>query len=399
MFGDKVFIFNNEIDIKPISNNEDLPVLKFGWKYLLDIKNTITVHEIDGIRDNYAYLINGYIYHQYPTLSHVECIKKFIPDQVITLLRENRCVLILNDTFEGFCDEAYFKKTYDVIDYFSLLPGQFIYATASAGAPEINNLYCKIFNKQAPMEVKSVPAFYYGMKYYGYESSPTKTKIIKKFICLNNRLRLHRIVFGTRLYFRKHLLNETFFSLPDIDIEQSGSRFETIFGGCKDLITKTDPGLFSSDNSENIYSMINALPLKLDSEHEPTIDPINAPINEFYDQSLFNIITETAYYDSVVWGHPTLFLTEKIFKPMMYLQIPIVLGGPGLVQEMRNLGFDMFDDIVDHSYDSIYDHDDRMDAVLEQVEKINAKYTIEEVNELASRMQDRLNSNRNKLLS
>ena len=34
-------------------------------------------------------------------------------------------------------------------------------------------------------------------------------------------------------------------------------------------------------------------------------------------------------------------------------QIPIVIGHPGIVEHCRRMGFDMFDDIVNTSYDSI----------------------------------------------
>jgi hypothetical protein len=47
------------------------------------------------------------------------------------------------------------------------------------------------------------------------------------------------------------------------------------------------------------------------------------------------------------------FKTEKCVKPFYNLQFPIILGHQGIVQDLRDAGFDMFDDIIDHSYDSI----------------------------------------------
>ena len=49
------------------------------------------------------------------------------------------------------------------------------------------------------------------------------------------------------------------------------------------------------------------------------------------------------------------FDTEKCMKPFYNLQFPIILGYDGIVDKLRKLGFDMFDDIIDHSYDNSHD--------------------------------------------
>jgi len=40
--------------------------------------------------------------------------------------------------------------------------------------------------------------------------------------------------------------------------------------------------------------------------------------------------------------------------------LPIILSGTGAVAHLRELGFDMFDDIIDHSYDYIPNPFDRI---------------------------------------
>jgi len=92
----------------------------------------------------------------------------------------------------------------------------------------------------------------------------------------------------------------------------------------------------------------------------------NKPIAEFtYDQHLsvtneenflrlqhiyancdVNVVTESIY-DS-----PLGIITEKSIFAWLSLQVPILIGYKGIVAHARSLGFDMFDDIVDHSYDS-----------------------------------------------
>lgn len=66
-----------------------------------------------------------------------------------------------------------------------------------------------------------------------------------------------------------------------------------------------------------------------------------------YSRCAVNIVTETLY-DPV----PGLF-SEKTLHALFAQQIPIVIGSQGLVSSIRAHGFDVFDDVVDTSYDSL----------------------------------------------
>lgn len=58
-----------------------------------------------------------------------------------------------------------------------------------------------------------------------------------------------------------------------------------------------------------------------------------------------NIVTETMYSES-----PGI-ISEKTIMALLALQVPVVIGYRGIVQDCRDLGFDMFDDVVNTSYD------------------------------------------------
>jgi hypothetical protein len=66
-----------------------------------------------------------------------------------------------------------------------------------------------------------------------------------------------------------------------------------------------------------------------------------------YGSTAVNIVTETQFYQ------PTGIVTEKTFHALIAEQIPIIIGYKGIVEHCRQMGFDMFDDLVDHSYDTI----------------------------------------------
>lgn len=68
-----------------------------------------------------------------------------------------------------------------------------------------------------------------------------------------------------------------------------------------------------------------------------------------YATTQVNVVTETQYIET-----PGI-ITEKTLFALLAGQIPIVIGYPGIVEHCRQLGFDMFDDLVDNSYDYLDD--------------------------------------------
>jgi hypothetical protein len=61
----------------------------------------------------------------------------------------------------------------------------------------------------------------------------------------------------------------------------------------------------------------------------------------------------------------SIFITEKSFKALAWHQCPLWYAVPGLVGEVRKLGFDVFDDLFDnHAYDAIQDPWVRMTQVV-----------------------------------
>ena len=70
-------------------------------------------------------------------------------------------------------------------------------------------------------------------------------------------------------------------------------------------------------------------------------------LGSIYGSCAVNIVTETLYDPA-----PGLFCEKTVFA-MLAEQIPIVIGSQGLVASLRAHGFDVFDDVVDTSYDDL----------------------------------------------
>lgn len=83
-----------------------------------------------------------------------------------------------------------------------------------------------------------------------------------------------------------------------------------------------------------------------------------------YLETYVNLVTETTVSASMP------MLSEKTFKPIVSGQLFILIASPGAIQFLRDAGIDTFDDIIDHSYDTITDSKERIIAAIAQVDHL-----------------------------
>lgn len=88
-------------------------------------------------------------------------------------------------------------------------------------------------------------------------------------------------------------------------------------------------------------------------------------------EAFVNLAMETAYDRSIspnIWNVP--FISEKSVKPFTWGQVPLLLAPQNSIPKLRELGFDMFDDVINHRYDEEPDPERRIQKVIIQLEKI-----------------------------
>lgn len=107
---------------------------------------------------------------------------------------------------------------------------------------------------------------------------------------------------------------------------------------------------------------------------------------DVYGACAFNIVTETVYDE-----FPGLYSEKTLFAFLAH-QIPIIIGTPRLVEKLRSAGFDMFDDIVDHSYDTMSG-----DCRVEQALNLNRDIILDNCN--TEHLHSRFTANREHALS
>jgi len=85
---------------------------------------------------------------------------------------------------------------------------------------------------------------------------------------------------------------------------------------------------------------------------------------EAYIDTYFSVVTET------VFDYPYSFRTEKIWKPVAMAHPWIAVANQGYYRDIRNLGFQTFGHLIDESFDSIENSQDRIERIALVVEDL-----------------------------
>ena len=89
---------------------------------------------------------------------------------------------------------------------------------------------------------------------------------------------------------------------------------------------------------------------------------------ESYKNSYINIVAES-HFD---YKENDVHITEKSFKPFYYFQIPIFLASYHHIKMLRQeYEFDVFDDLIDHSYDNEIDDVKRFHMVINEIKRLS----------------------------
>jgi len=83
-----------------------------------------------------------------------------------------------------------------------------------------------------------------------------------------------------------------------------------------------------------------------------------------YADTLFNIISETSFETD------SINLTEKSFKAFANSHPFLIIGDVGSNELVRSFGFELYDDLVDYSFDSIPERDKRLNEALKQIKNV-----------------------------
>lgn len=163
--------------------------------------------------------------------------------------------------------------------------------------------------------------------------------------------------------------------------------------------SKEDEILYDNPDVLNVIpaNIRKILPITIDSEE--TWVGLTRLEPEMY-RSICHIVLESNVCPEWFKSHPLIetssdrqFITEKTIKAFALGQIPIFVALPGYVDKLRDLGFDVFDDVVNHSYDLEKDFEIKALLITHQLRKLSIKYSIADWNSFLIENMDRLVKN------
>jgi len=108
---------------------------------------------------------------------------------------------------------------------------------------------------------------------------------------------------------------------------------------------------------------------------------------ELWQRSLWHVVNETVFYD------PKHHLTEKIFKPIVCQRPFVLVASPGNLAYLRSYGFKTFDTWIDETYDTVKDHDLRLDMIAREISKF-CGMTVHQLRDLHREMLPTLEFNK-----
>lgn len=199
----------------------------------------------------------------------------------------------------------------------------------------------------------------------------------KKFLCYNRNVKAHRL-YITAMLMSKNLIDTGFFSMYYRGSQEHGLHEDTRY--MHNLLEKYFPNTwkFAADILEKNYDKF-PLTLSLKGTNLHCMHEITPEDFAHYDDAYFGIITETKYFHD----NPTdLFLlksdlsldgylfSEKTYKFIAGKLPFIMVGVPGSLQALRELGYQTFHPYINEAYDAIQNDEDRMLAIIDEIERL-----------------------------
>ena len=309
----------------------------------------------------------------------------YIPEKVKKDCQAGKCKILFNEVFEGHGGNLREYKTMflKVIADNGLQPKHIgfidgnILTTVEQATYGTKGFHCMHFETLSALHVNWSPTapeieslierntdigIAKGPLYQ--HSSTVQLKILEnqkkkpyRFINLNRRIREHRTIITSEI-FNNHSHNTLW------------SYTEPRAGECD------EQGMFwVEDPNDARYGYMNhpqgTLPTPEYVDSLPKIIDVDSDVNdiqvnvELQSQAYINIVSETTFY------RDSIFLSEKIFKPIIHGQPFVVVGSPGSLRLLRAHGYKTFSPYICEDYDNEPDDNKRMQMIIDELRRLS----------------------------
>jgi len=277
----------------------------------------------------------------------------YLPEAVLRDAQRGRVLLIFDQSQEGNADPDLWSWFYATASRWAVAAKNIIYMTSDHLAEKSHISWCDFNGVEPQMQVLSTLFNLHaitdmlgrrGTVPLSYDQwLQAKHSDTKLYNCLNRVLHPHRRWLFLKL-FEQGLVPQGLISMDSFT----------------DVPALPDGTLLDDSLVRRVQSV---LPMTVDKT-DFTVNHFNDLNEDIYLRSWFSVITETYV------GNDQLLIGEKVFKPMLCSSPFMVLGNPGTLHRLRELGFQTFPMLWDESYDHL-DTVARIDAIVEQIAKLN----------------------------
>ena len=165
----------------------------------------------------------------------------------------------------------------------------------------------------------------------------------KQFTCLNRADKVWRKVFCSTMH-SLGLFDNSYFSYTGYQYETESVEEDRL----------EDWEAVDKDIQSSVAAFELGMPYKCDSLADSEHNNHKLINQDFYSNAYWNVVVETHFKQQ------TIFLTEKTFKPILNMQPFVLVGNPYSLKMLKQLGYKTFDNIIDETYDSVSDPEQRM---------------------------------------
>jgi hypothetical protein len=293
-----------------------------------------------------------------------------LPEDVAEDVADGRCRIVLDNSLEGFADNSFHWDVF--YERTNLKPENFIFVTGDfslSTSKSIPTVYRNSWERSMSYAMDHpIISDYWTHRFYKNAADSLDRPF--KALALNRLMRPHRIMIAKLINDRK--LSSVNYSFGIVTHHGSNEA---------DAVNRNHKAKNNIvANTARLFKLPVDVVEDFVDEHgekniaqEPDLNlHINQAINyedqlvRAYNESFFSIVAETNFQQQ------TLFQSEKIFKPVLMQQPFVTAAEPGAIRALRNMGYDVYDDYINHSYDDFEDPQDRMFELFKEVERLCA---------------------------
>ena len=368
-FGNSISVLDNSLGFQSIPLNGFDP----------NTKITVNKFSLQQILDSPDQFKNRKLFFIIEPFGHIDYFKNELLNldkSIFETLKKINVNILINYAHEGHLEDYFIEEILKNIVYKKII---FLY-----------NDYLNDFSKYESKNVSFIRFNYYLNRSSRYFQRNLKQNHIsdifnpneKKyhFLSFNQYPHHHRVKVISEIY-KNNIDDKFLISYNPKFYDLLGSVKYDYENQLKDLGYWDDYLLFTSLSEKKVDFETN---LKISGYGFEDITP--------YQKSVVSLISDTIFFKRQG------FVSEKIFKPIMYLQPFLVVGPPYYLKEIRDMGFKTFDGFIDESYDKELDDKIRLEKIIKEIIRIS-NIPIELLLERLREFEDVLLYNQMKLLS